>query len=216
MTRTRTTAQRAASHFEESSLFEFSKVINSSLDPAFIANHILLTIMGKILSARGMILLKRGHGFAIQTVKGFPGSVIGRVVAVPRFPTSPVDLRGTKVPRSSWVKEMKELGVGFVLPMEIGGKPCGMLCFGERLAPRALTAREKTFLQSLANISATALETSRTVEELRQVNRQLDRKIQELNTLFELGKEFGREFEALREQDKLVRLLVFSVLGQVG
>jgi phosphoserine phosphatase RsbU/P len=216
MNRTRKPARSAASHFEESALFEFSKVINSSLDPAFIANHILLTIMGKILAARGMILLKHARGFSVQTVKGFPASLIGRTVEVSRFPTTPVNLRGTRVPRSPWVKEMRDLGVAFVLPMEIAGTPVGLLCFGNRLAPRPLNEREMTFLQSLANISATALETGRTVEELRQVNRQLDRKIQELNTLFELGKEFGREFEALREQDKLVRLLVFSLLGQVG
>ena len=62
----RTTTKRAApstatyeSHFEHTALFEFSKVINSSLDLRFILSHILLTIMGKILSTKGMVLLEK-------------------------------------------------------------------------------------------------------------------------------------------------------------
>jgi sigma-B regulation protein RsbU (phosphoserine phosphatase) len=50
------------------------------------------------------------------------------------------------------------------------------------------------------------------VEDLRQTNRRLDLKIQELNTLFELGKEFN----AVLDAEKLVKLLIFSLMGQVG
>lgn len=39
------------SHFEHSALFEFSTVINSSLDLRFILSHILLTLMGKLMSS---------------------------------------------------------------------------------------------------------------------------------------------------------------------
>jgi len=46
---------------------------------------------------------------------------------------------------------------------------------------------------------------------MQQVNRKLDRKIQELNTLFDLGKEFG----ALLDPEKLVRLFVFSSLARL-
>jgi sigma-B regulation protein RsbU (phosphoserine phosphatase) len=80
------------------------------------------------------------------------------------------------------------------------------------MAHTRLTAKELTYLESLASLSASAVQKSHTIAELELVNRKLDQKVQELNTLFDLGKEFG----SLLERDKLVRLLVFSLLGQVG
>jgi sigma-B regulation protein RsbU (phosphoserine phosphatase) len=210
-----TPATLAVGRFEEAALFEFSKVINSSVDPNFIYSHILLTIMGKILSTRGMLLVKAGEKFVVQAVKGFPKEVVGEAIVVKRIPATLFSLDGITPGRYPWVTYFRSHDVKIVLPMQIAGKPIGLLAFGPRLASRKLQLREITFLRSLANISATAVEISRTVEELRQVNRELDRKIQELNTLFELGKEFGREFGALLERDKLVRLLIFSLLGQI-
>ena len=209
---------RAAAHsrFDEAALFEFSRVINSSLDPHFIFSHILLTIMGKILAARGMLLLRGGQNFVVHSVKGFASEMVGQSVRIREIPRSAFAVERIAATRHPWVAFFRERGVRILLPMEIAGKPIGLLGFSERLAPARLQSGEITFLRSLANISATAVETSRTVDELRQVNRKLDRKIQELNTLFELGKEFGREFSALQDRDKLVRLLVLSLLGQIG
>jgi hypothetical protein len=40
-------------------LFEFSNVVNSSVDLKFILGTVLLTVMGKMLVSKGMVLLKR-------------------------------------------------------------------------------------------------------------------------------------------------------------
>jgi len=48
------------------------------------------------------------------------------------------------------------------------------------------------------------------INELQKVNRQLDSRVQRLSSLFELSKEFGSFAESLR----VVKLLVFSLLGQ--
>ncbi len=201
------------SYFDHAALFEFSKVINSSLDPRFVYSHILLTIMGKTLTSRGMILLEQEPGdYVVATVKGFPSSMISARVHVEKFPDSLFSLEGVRPSRYPWVKFFADAGVKILLPMLIADRTIGLLAFGERFSGKKLHAREVSFLRSLANIAATAVEKSRTVEEIQQVNRKLDRKIQELNTLFELGKEFG----SLLDPDKLIRLLVFSLLGQVG
>jgi phosphoserine phosphatase RsbU/P len=203
------------SHFDYAALFEFSTVINSSTEPRFIFSHILLTIMGKILATRGMVLLRNPDSkkdFAVEMVKGFSGDLKGKSVAIPRVPRSLVYVDSLEPSRTSWARQLNEWGVKILLPMVIADQPIGMLGFGDRAAGRKLQSREKTYLRSLANISATAIEKSRTIGELQQVNRKLDRKIQELNTLFDLGKEFG----ALLDPEKIVRLLVFSLLGQIG
>ncbi len=201
------------SHFEHTALFEFSKIINSSLDLKFILNHILLTIMGKTLSSKGLVILEKAKGqFAIEMTKGFPVEVQSIKLPIKSIPQSLFQVDKLKESQHPWVKPLKLNGVKILLPMFIADRPIGLLGFGERFSPKKLSAIEETYLRSLANISATAIEKSRTIDEVHQVNRKLDRKVQELNTLFDLGKEFG----ALLDPDKLVRLFVFSLLGQVG
>ncbi len=203
------------SHFDFAALFEFSTVINSSIAPQFIFSHILLTIMGKILATRGMVLLTNPGSrkeYTVEMIKGFPGDLKGKSVTIPRMPHSLVSVDARERSRAPWTELLRQWGVRILLPMFIAEQPIGVLGFGERVAGKKLQSREKSYLRSLANISATAIEKSRTIGELQQVNRKLDRKIQELNTLFDLGKEFG----ALLDPDKIVRLLVFSLLGQIG
>jgi sigma-B regulation protein RsbU (phosphoserine phosphatase) len=201
------------SHFEHTALFEFSTVINSSTDLQFILSHILLTIMGKLLSPKGMVLLTDGTGgFTPIMVKGFAEDARNLRLTVKRLPQSLVVPAELDEERHPWAAALARLGAGIVLPMSAGGQPVGMLCFAPRLSTKNLETRETTYLRSLANISATAIEKSRQMEEIVLVNRKLDRKIQELNTLFELGKEFS----ATLEPEKVTRLLVFSLLGQIG
>ncbi len=61
------------SHFDFAALFEFSTVINSSIEPNFIFSHILLTIMGKILATRGMVLLTKPD-WPAEPSRASPGS----------------------------------------------------------------------------------------------------------------------------------------------
>ncbi|MBN1397550.1 MAG: PP2C family protein-serine/threonine phosphatase, partial [Bacteroidetes bacterium] len=50
------------------------------------------------------------------------------------------------------------------------------------------------------------------IDQVKEANRNLDRKIQELNTLFDLSKEFNVGLD----EKKVIRLLTFALLGQVG
>jgi phosphoserine phosphatase RsbU/P len=201
------------SHFEHSALFEFSTVINSSLDLPFILSHVLLTIMGKLMSSRAAAVLRHEDGtFHCEMVKGVPEHT-GKCSLV--IKTLPQGLQYTDrldAARHPWSKFFRENKLEILLPLRSGSGPIGILAFGRQGGPTPLKARETTYLRSLANIAATAIEKCHIIGELKVVNRRLDRKIQELNTLFDLGREFG----AVLEEDKLVRLLVFSLMGQVG
>jgi sigma-B regulation protein RsbU (phosphoserine phosphatase) len=216
-TRTRRSSRKSLesseSLFEHATLLEFSKVINSSNDLRFVLGHTLLTIMGKILVPRGLAALARGKGvYRLEMAKGFPDLLEGTELEVRRLPRSLLHGAGLRAVEGKWMKELRQAGVDMMIPLFIDDRPVGFLAFGARMGGGPLRRRELTYLQSLANLSATAVQKSHTIGELEKVNRQLDRKLQELNTLFDLGKEFG----ALLETDKLVRLLVYSLMGQVG
>ena len=83
-----TTFQRHAdSRFDLNALFEFSAILNSSLELKFILDHLLLTVMGKILATRGIILLeKKNHTFVVESVKGLPAELVGKAIAIKRIP----------------------------------------------------------------------------------------------------------------------------------
>jgi sigma-B regulation protein RsbU (phosphoserine phosphatase) len=169
--------------------------------------------MGKILSPKGMVVLRKtDYTFGIEMVKGFSTDLVGATLEIKHVPKSLFYLDRVETRRYPWAKILKQTGTTILLPLLIGEKPIGLLGFGEAYSKKKLRSREETYLRSLGNISATAIEKNRTICEIEQVNRKLDQKVQELNTLFDLGKEFG----ALLDPDKLVRLLVFSLLGQIG
>ena len=217
MARPRSTPPKAAaaesyeSRFENAALFEFSTVINSSLELPFILSHILLTIMGKILSTRAMVMLARSKGeYAVEMVKGFPLQLQGTGVRIGAVPKTAFDIGALDARRHPWVRFFRDQGATLILPLVIADKTIGVLAFCGSVAREKLSAREVTYLRSLANISATAIEKAQTIHELQRVNRQLDQKIQDLNTLFETGKEFS----ALLDPERQVRLLELSLLGR--
>jgi sigma-B regulation protein RsbU (phosphoserine phosphatase) len=205
--------KKRESAFELKSLFEFSKVINSSLDLSFVLGDLLLTAMGKMLIAKGVVLLRsRNNVFNVANQKGLANTPQGKEFEIRRPPRSIVRIGRAKGYAHQWVKHLKEDGIAILFPIVSQSDVLGYVGLGEKITREKFAEKETTFLQSLFNISATSIENSMLVEDLRQTNRRLDLKIQELNTLFELSKEFN----AVLDAEKLVKLLIFSLMGQVG
>jgi len=201
------------SAFELKSLFEFSRVVNSSLDLSFILGDMLLTAMGKMLITKGIVLLRTANSvFRVANQKGLVNTPPGTEIAIVRPPQNIVWLKKARVQTHPWMKRLREDGVTVIFPLFSQSGVLGYVGLGEKITREKFSAKEVTFLESLFNISATAIEKAVAIENLRQSNRKLDLKIQELNTLFELSKEFN----AVLDAEKLVKLLIFSLMGQVG
>ena len=205
--------KKRESAFEAKSLFEFSKVINSSLDLSFILGDMLLTAMGKMMITKGVVLLRSTNNiFRVATQKGLTNTPQGGEFEIGRPPRTIIFVGRRKSQVDHWIKHLKEDGIRVLFPLVSQSGVLGYVGLGEKIARDSFDDKETTFLQSLFNISATSIENSLLVENLRQTNRRLDLKIQELNTLFELSKEFS----AVLDAEKLVKLLIFSLMGQVG
>lgn len=183
-------------------LVEFSRVINSSLELDFILNNLLLTCLGKFLAVRGLVALKNDNGFEIKLSKGIPQEILSS------FRKNVIgDDCKFKIELNTFL-ESAHLKICEQISSSTG---CiGFVCLGEKLNSREYTEDDKEFLRTILNIAATAIQNSIVVQELKKVNRELDSRIQRLNSLFELSKEFG----LFSESSKVSRLLVYSLMGQ--
>jgi len=193
-------------------LFEFSNVVNSSVDLRFILGTVLLTVMGKMLVAKGMVLLKRDPGqFEVVNAKGLESSVVGQMVTIdgPVRSVHHVDRAGGA---RRWIGFFRDRGQMLVVPITAQRRVVGLLSLGDRLGGKKYTKSEHQLINSLLNLSAAAIEKAVMIEQLRDVNRSLDRKYQELNTLFDLSKEFN----VILDAEKVIRILTFSLMGQIG
>ncbi|QQS37350.1 MAG: SpoIIE family protein phosphatase [Ignavibacteriales bacterium] len=183
-------------------LIDFSRIINSSLDLNFITNNVLLTCMGKFLATKGMIALSLDGKIVLKNYKGISEEVKDN------FP----DLVATDecIDSKGFRDYLFENGFFAVEKIHSSNECVGLVCLGEKLNKSSYTKDDLEFLRTILNISASAIQNSLVIDELKKVNRALDSRIQRLNALFELSKEFG----LFSESTKVAKLLVYSVIGQ--
>ncbi len=183
-------------------LIDFSRIINSSIDLDFILNNVLLTCLGKFLATRGLIALKEKNKIVLKSSKGITTELLQEF---PELEASPNCIDDPKLNSFMHIANLH------VVEKISSSDDCiGLVCLGEKLNKSEYTEDDVEFLGTILNISATAVQNSMVINELRKVNRQLDSRVQRLSSLFELSKEFGSFAESMR----VVKLLVFSILGQ--
>jgi phosphoserine phosphatase RsbU/P len=196
-----------------SPLIEFSQIVNSSLDLSFILNTVLRTLMGKMLVAKGMVLLRQqDKSLLIVAIKGLADRALGEMLRVERLPRAiqPIEsLADQKIP---WAQFLRSHQLVLLVPILSQKKVVGYIALGERLTKAEYSSDEKKLIQLLVNLSGAAIQKGIIIEQVNEANKNLDRKNQELNTLFDLSKEFNIGLDSA----KVIRLITFALLGQVG
>jgi sigma-B regulation protein RsbU (phosphoserine phosphatase) len=183
-------------------LVDFSRIINSSIDLEFITNNVLLTCLGKFLATRGLIALKENNKIILKGSKGLAADLINTFPEIEAAPDC--------IDRPELISFMNLANLKVAEKISASEECIGLVCLGEKLNKSEYTEDDVEFLGTILNISATAVQNSMVIDELRKVNRQLDSRVQRLSSLFELSKEFGTFSESFR----VVKLLVYSILGQ--
>jgi len=202
------------SRFELKTVLETSRMLIESQDMDFVLNNLLLITMGKLMVSRGMILIYQpgSEKYLVSKSKGRKAPDEGTHLSF------------------EWDQEVKEQSViqcgidDFEMPELIDGDPhctffnlrtsnnhIGFLVLGSKGNKQALSEHEIEFVESLSIISSVAIANSRMFSELRRINRMLDRKVYELNTLFDLSKDFN----IMVDRDEIVRIFKFAMLGQM-
>ncbi|HED08856.1 MAG TPA: hypothetical protein ENI57_12110 [Ignavibacteria bacterium] len=183
-------------------LVEFSKAVNSSLDLKFILNNVLLTCMGKFFATKGAIAINE---------KGVLKIILSKGVSEYFEENFPIITIKDVIDETGKFKKITDSG-SFVCVefIQASNKHLGIIFLGDKLNKTPYSNEDIQFLKTILNISATAIQNSMVINELKQVNRTLDTRVNRLNSLFELSKEFG----LFAESTKVAKLLVYSVIGQ--
>jgi len=194
------------------SLFEVSQTLNSSLNVNAIIDNILLTSMGKMMISKGIVILHDHDDiYRVETVKGLKSDHVGIAIRIDLAIHGPTFIHDLDVSAKDLIDFCTNQSIDLIIPIRSNNQILGFIGFGTKISKKPYTQAELNFLNSLSNIAATSIENGLMVLELQDVNRKLDKKVQELNTLFDIGKELNSTLD----QDKILNLLSYAIMGEM-
>lgn len=204
------------SRFELKTLIDSTKLILESQDLNFILNTLLFMIMGKLVITRALILLKEPEAdtYSVAKTKGRGHFSEGQRFHLPIHIPAPNDspIRTWVRNRSLFPQMLANEGYRVMVNLRTNNEHLGWLCLGEKPTGLPITDRELEFLESVVVMPAVGIANTRLISELKLTNRMLDQKVQELNTLFDLSKEFSYSVD----RDQILRIFKFALMGQMG
>lgn len=199
------------SRFDLKTILDTSRLLVESHDLDFILNNLLLICMGKLMASKAAVFFEDEEKERLKIIKskGVTGTEEERVFPN-QLPKSARTLSVTDLKEYDTESEIYKAGIRWILPIRTQNQFIGYLGLGNRIGAKGLDNHELEFLESITILSAAGIANSNLFRELKETNRQLDVKIQELNTLFELSKEFN----ATVDRDQILRIFKFALMGQ--
>lgn len=209
-------------------LFDFSASLSRAAGMSDLADLLLLTVMGYTASRRSVFLLKTPKGLETNTTRGYrkeaqPPAILPCNIAPP-YPDYYVCDAAAEAEAEEeeeghagggntggWRALCEATSVHLLIPVPLEGRLLGVVGVGEKMQPENLTVEQLQTLVSLMQIAASALQNAQTNEMVQTLNRQLILKVYQLNSLFELSKDFN----AVWEQDAIFRIMGSSLIGQL-
>lgn len=184
-------------------LVDFSKLINSSLDLDFIADNLILTCLGKFHCTKGIILI-------------FDEEQIIKKIAVKGIKSFELNLFENKsfneTLNSNYFNEIIK-NERLIIKKEISTSEnlVGLILLGEKLTKMDYTEEDFSLLETMLNITSVSIQNSLSFEKMKSLNKELNTKINQLSSIFDIGKEFS----SILEIERVSKLLVYSILGQL-
>ncbi|MCB9090365.1 MAG: SpoIIE family protein phosphatase [Calditrichae bacterium] len=202
---------------ELSSLFEISQLLNESLELSRVLNNVLLIPMGRLMIPRCAIILRLKDQYKVVMSKGLAPALKDRAFTRESLPSKCFvvqqfedDKISPDLPQA-FGEFVAAANLKIAVPFICKNRPLGFMLFSSKLNKTDFTGEEIDFLNSLANLSATSIENALQVEEIKEINTKLDRRIQELKALFDIGQGLSATLKA----EEILRLLTYALMGQM-
>ncbi len=202
------------SSFELKTVLETSRMLVESRDTSFILNNLLLILMGRLLVTKAAIFIYDpvADKYTLKKSKGYQGYSEEKEYQIlsndeqkklAYFPVSDA--------QNVFPDVLHDEENSFYFNLRTSNNHHGFLLLGPKANKKPYEPHEIDFVEGLTIISTAALVNSQLFNELNKTYRNLDRRIHELNTLFDLSKEFN----LLVDREKISRIFKFALLGQL-
>ncbi len=185
---------KSLSTLDLNSLLETSKVLVASADIDQMLSHVLRTVMGKYVLSRAAISIIERQG---QSERYTLAKYRGLISPPKQFENLSAFMDSNQFEQC--------------VPLVSQTRRIGCLLLGKKITSVPYTDSELAFLESLAALTASALESAFTLQEMKQLNRNLDQTVQKLKTLFELT----NSYTVGLSRDEILKIFSRSVSGQM-
>jgi sigma-B regulation protein RsbU (phosphoserine phosphatase) len=169
-------------------LLESAELLHASLELDDLLRHLLRTVMGRLVVGRALVAVDMDGVLRLALVRGVSTLKAGQ----------PLD-----------EAEARSAGIELFFSIGKADRPAGMLGVG-RPPAGGLQVEEQEFLRALLGIAASGIANAKAHAEARRLNRRLDQKVQELNTLIEFTHEAASAFDP----EEVARVLALTLAGQ--
>ena len=173
------------------------QALDDALDPNATLRSLLLVLMSRLLTTRGVAVRAVADGARVEHVRGPVGLVEGEDIEL---------AEGSEAPA-----RVQKAGIAVWLPLDHGDAPVAWIGLGPKATGEAYAPSEIAFAQSLAKASAASIHAAEMARDLALTGRRLAGRAQELKTLFELSQAFGQALS----RDAIVGRLGFALMGQL-
>jgi phosphoserine phosphatase RsbU/P len=200
--------------FELKTVLETSRMLVESRDTNFIINSLLLIIMGRLLVPKAAIFIfdPAEDRYCLKKSKGFDGlneEEFYEIITSENQKNNSF-LKFESV-HSGFPQIVTDPDNSIFVNLRTSNNHHGYLLLAPKANKTPYRKEELEFVEALCIISTAALVNSQLFNELKNTYRNLDRRIHELNTLFDLSKEFN----FLVDREKIATIFKFALLGQL-
>src|SRR5262245_6111976 len=169
-------------------LIESVRLLHASLELDDILRHLLRSAMGRLMARRGLIAIEREGGATIALVRGTAALKAG----------DPSDEAAARA-----------ADVSLMIPIGDAARPLGVLGLGLP-PPAGFDPEEEDFTRTLVSVGASAIANARAHAETTRLNTLLDRKIEDLKTLLDLGRALAT---SAVDPEEVARVLGLTLAG---
>jgi len=201
-----------ASALDMGALLEFSRILNECDDPAGIYSQLLLSLMGKLGLGRAAVALPGADGsYTVAIAKGGLAETIGFGFQWDNACRHGL-FRPDRLHNADEREHLATAGVEQIIPVGSGERTFALLLLGGAMMRRCEEQDGNNYALLMGAITAMALEGSLARGSLSEANRRLERRVHRLRSLFEAG----REFNAVLDRDMIIRLLGYTLMGEMA
>lgn len=203
----------ATNAIDINALLEFSRLLNQSDDPDRIYGTVLLSLMGKLRLSRAAVALPVGDGSGLFRVEHTRGNTRGLHGVTFRWTgTAQEPLCGVDTPFVVDASaDLRQEGIRYLVPICFADRTFAVILLGGPLLSETLGDMEENYAVLIGAITATAVEGADVRRSLREMNRKLERRVRRLHSVAESG----RTFAGLLEGNEIVRLLGYTLMGEM-